>query len=277
MSIWSQHLSVASTRQNRNRIAALVKLHAAPTTLRFFAVQNCFLAGSLAMKHRAKRALPLMCLLVIGALGAGAARPSDPLLGLPRAAISEESAAQIRLGRKLFLDTRLSRGGTVGCASCHDPKRAFTDGRPVSVGIAQSEGTRNAPSLINVGYATTLLWDGRRKTLEEQVAAPFTNSREHGLGSGSTAHTVNDLSGLFGNVTAAAGNGAAGAIDFFNGPSDNGQVLGAGVTIGIGGGAGAFNGFTNTTVTPLGTVPGGAGGMGRHGLSGRDQGAPVCQ
>lgn len=88
------------------------------------------------------------------------------------------------LGRKLFHDKRLSRDGTISCATCHDPQYAFTDGLTVSRGVGREFGTRNAPSLLNVGYATSLFWDGRRATLEEQVADPFTNAREHGLASG---------------------------------------------------------------------------------------------
>jgi cytochrome c peroxidase len=89
--------------------------------------------------------------------------------------------ARIELGRKLFTDKTLSRDGSISCASCHDPKRVFSDGKAVSAGVAGAPGTRNAPSLINVAYATSLFWDGRRTTLESQVADPFTNAREHGL------------------------------------------------------------------------------------------------
>src|SRR5207244_567658 len=38
------------------------------------------------------------------------------------------TAAKVDLGRKLFFEPRLSADGTVSCATCHDPKRAFTDG-----------------------------------------------------------------------------------------------------------------------------------------------------
>jgi cytochrome c peroxidase len=38
---------------------------------------------------------------------------------------------RIDLGRKLYFDTRLSRDGTVSCATCHDVTRGFTDQRPV--------------------------------------------------------------------------------------------------------------------------------------------------
>ena len=46
-----------------------------------------------------------------------------------------QTPEKIALGKKLFFDGRLSVDGTVACASCHDPDRAFTDGKPTSVGI----------------------------------------------------------------------------------------------------------------------------------------------
>src|SRR5439155_10178288 len=46
-----------------------------------------------------------------------------------------QTPEKIALGQKLFFDGRLSADGTVACATCHDPSRAFTDGRPVSIGI----------------------------------------------------------------------------------------------------------------------------------------------
>ncbi len=56
-----------------------------------------------------------------------------------------QSPERIRLGQKLFFDGRLSADGTVACATCHDPARAFTDGRPASIGIHGRAGQRNAP------------------------------------------------------------------------------------------------------------------------------------
>src|SRR5262249_41472088 len=57
--------------------------------------------------------------------------------------------ARVALGQKLFFDPRLSGDGTVACATCHDPARAFTDGRPVSIGIHGRAGQRNAPTVLN--------------------------------------------------------------------------------------------------------------------------------
>jgi len=74
----------------------------------------------------------------------------------------------------------LSADGTVACSTCHDPARAFTDGRPISIGIKGRVGQRNAPTILNALYNKTQFWDGRVKTLEEQAALPIVNSFEMG-------------------------------------------------------------------------------------------------
>jgi len=91
-----------------------------------------------------------------------------------------QTPEKIALGRKLFFEGRLSADGTVACATCHDPARAFTDGRPASVGIHGRTGQRNAPTLLNALYNKTQFWDGRAKTLEEQAAFPIVNPDEMG-------------------------------------------------------------------------------------------------
>jgi cytochrome c peroxidase len=86
----------------------------------------------------------------------------------------------VSLGEKLFFEAKLSGDGTVACATCHDPARAFTDGRPVSIGIAGRAGQRNAPTILNALYNKTQFWDGRAATLELQAALPITNPFEMG-------------------------------------------------------------------------------------------------
>jgi cytochrome c peroxidase len=91
--------------------------------------------------------------------------------------------ARVALGQKLFFEPRLSGDGTVACATCHDPDRAFTDGRPVSVGIHGHVGQRNAPTILNALYNKHQFWDGRVDTLEQQAALPITNPSEMGSAS----------------------------------------------------------------------------------------------
>src|SRR6516162_2774025 len=94
-------------------------------------------------------------------------------LYLPSPEDNPLTAEKIEVGRRLFFDRRLSRDGTVACASCHDPDRAFSDGRAVAVGVYGRRGRRNAPALINRGYGRVFFWDGRSATLEEQVLQPI--------------------------------------------------------------------------------------------------------
>src|SRR5438105_651159 len=91
-----------------------------------------------------------------------------------------QTPEKIELGRKLFFDGRLSADGTVACSTCHDPARAFTDGRQVSIGIKGRAGQRNSPTILNALYNKTQFWDGRVSTLEEQAALPIVNPVEMG-------------------------------------------------------------------------------------------------
>jgi RHS repeat-associated protein len=69
----------------------------------------------------------------------------------------------------------------------------------------------------------------------------------------SNAKTISDLQGPFWNASAHGGAGFGGSVDYFRGPSDNGQVSGAGVTIGAALGAAVAAGVTNTwLLTPFG-------------------------
>jgi cytochrome c peroxidase len=88
--------------------------------------------------------------------------------------------AKVELGRKLFFDARLSADGQVSCATCHDPKLAFTDGKTVAEGIFGRRGARNSPTLLNAMFNTGQFWDGRADTLEVQAIQPLTNPLEMG-------------------------------------------------------------------------------------------------
>ena len=108
-----------------------------------------------------------------GAGGAAAGSGTPPVIPSP--------PEKVKLGDKLFHDTRFSTTGEVSCATCHDKKKGFTDNLPVSEGIHKLKGTRNAPTIINAAYLHTQFWDGREPTLESQSAQPFLNPVEMGL------------------------------------------------------------------------------------------------
>ncbi len=131
----------------------------------------------------------------VAALLAGCSRAREPVrpagapmeieapLGLPAIPFppdnppTEETMA---LGERLFFDPVLSADGTVSCATCHDPKLGFADGKPVSAGIDGQRAARNAPTVLNAVYFDSQFHDGRAGTLEEQAEGPLTNPVEMG-------------------------------------------------------------------------------------------------
>ncbi|MEM9556238.1 MAG: MbnH family di-heme enzyme [Acidobacteriota bacterium] len=84
------------------------------------------------------------------------------------------STAKVELGRRLFYDSRLSRDGSMSCATCHRQELAFTDGRARAVGVTGEVHGHGAMSLANVAYAPHLGWDDPRvEQLEDQLTTPL--------------------------------------------------------------------------------------------------------
>jgi len=109
-------------------------------------------------------------------------------LGLPPVPIpadNPQTNSKIKLGDTLFHDARFSADGKVSCSTCHAKEKAFTDHLPVSKGFSDMQGTRmgtrSAPTVINAAYYTSLFWDGRVPSLEEQSKFPPINPVEGGL------------------------------------------------------------------------------------------------
>ena len=86
----------------------------------------------------------------------------------------------ILLGRRLFFDPILSGDGTQACAACHRPQAAFSDNRPLSIGIDGEEGFRNSMPLQNLAWNINgaFNWDGSAGSLEEQAFEPVVNPLE---------------------------------------------------------------------------------------------------
>ena len=104
-------------------------------------------------------------------------------LGLPPVPVPQDNPItpeKIALGKMLYFDKRLSKNGTISCATCHDPKTAWTEHRATSEGIGGQVGGANSPTVINAAYATAQFWDGRAASLEEQALGPIENPIEMG-------------------------------------------------------------------------------------------------
>ena len=151
----------------------------APLALALPGVNPQMLASGPALARRTL--LPVILLALIFARNAPAEHAGVPLgldLYMPVPESNPVTPEKVSLGRRLFLDRRLSRDGSLSCAGCHDPSRGFADGRTVSEGVFHRRGSRNVPTLINRGYGSAFFWDGRISTLEEQVLQPILNPVE---------------------------------------------------------------------------------------------------
>jgi cytochrome c peroxidase len=91
--------------------------------------------------------------------------------------------AKVDLGKKLYFDRRISTDGTVACATCHDPRAGFADGRgkSTSAGVGGALGDRNSPTVLNAAFLQEQFWDGRAPSLEAQAVQPLINPVEHGF------------------------------------------------------------------------------------------------
>lgn len=96
----------------------------------------------------------------------------------PTPSDNPSTARKVALGRQLFFDPRLSGDNRMSCASCHAPRQAFADGKSQAVGAGDKVLARNTPTVIDVGFHTSLFWDGRARTLEEQALLPIQSHDE---------------------------------------------------------------------------------------------------
>lgn len=85
---------------------------------------------------------------------------------------------RVALGKKLFHDKSLSKDGSISCATCHHQHKAFTDGLKFSKGINDQEGDKNSMPLFNLAWKSSFFWDGRAKSLRDQVLQPIQDHRE---------------------------------------------------------------------------------------------------
>ena len=85
---------------------------------------------------------------------------------------------QVKLGQQLWYETRLSKGNTVSCNSCHNLATAGMDNMPTSAGHKSQFGARNSPTALNAALLGSQFWDGRAADVEEQADGPLLNPVE---------------------------------------------------------------------------------------------------
>jgi cytochrome c peroxidase len=91
--------------------------------------------------------------------------PAQP----PAPADNQTTPERVKLGEMLFFDPRLSGTGQVTCVSCHFPERGWSDGMPTSVRFMGEVMNVASPTIVNIGYNSIFMWDGRQPTLERQA------------------------------------------------------------------------------------------------------------
>ncbi len=135
-------------------------------------------------------------LLLLGFYGmmadAKSVRPREPIFPIP---LEEERGdpKKIELGQMLWFEKRLSLGGDISCNSCHNLAKGGADDRPFSIGYQGREGRVNSPTVYNARYNIAQFWDGRARTLQEQVEGPITDPNEM---ASTWTHVIETLEGI---------------------------------------------------------------------------------
>lgn len=92
-----------------------------------------------------------------------------------------DSPELIKLGRKLYMDKRLSVNNSQSCNTCHNVENngPGVDNTQLSAGALQGKlGGRNAPTVWNAGFQVAQFWDGRAADLKAQAKGPILNPVE---------------------------------------------------------------------------------------------------
>jgi cytochrome c peroxidase len=134
------------------------------------------------MKSKPVMALLAMVLLLTAVYAGAADYPMTPTKAdmewvLPKTPPSpkdnQPTPERIELGKKLFFDPRLSAEGNLSCASCHSPLFGWSDGLSTAKGFKGKHLGRASPTVVNTGYNSIQMWDGRKRSLEDQAMGPM--------------------------------------------------------------------------------------------------------
>jgi cytochrome c peroxidase len=110
---------------------------------------------------------------VLTRVAGAAAVAAEPITAIPQPPAADP--AKIRLGERLFNDTRLSYDNARTCSSCHDVSfnGASRSPRPATAPAHQ----RDVPTVFNATLSFRFFWEGTYRTLESAVVAALTSPR----------------------------------------------------------------------------------------------------
>ncbi|MBN8219198.1 MAG: c-type cytochrome [Spirochaetes bacterium] len=185
------------------------------------------------MHVRSLRSLrPLLPALLLPLfIGCGPKQALDPFVlkvfqPLPATYASKDHPStpeKVALGRRLYFETRLSRGQDLSCQSCHPLDRYGADGKRLSPGHRGVLGRRNSPTVYNAAGQMAQFWDGRAATVEDQAMGPVLNPVEMAMPSGEEAVKILSSIPGYGSAFRTAFPGDAAPIT----PAHIGEAIGA--------------------------------------------------
>jgi cytochrome c peroxidase len=108
---------------------------------------------------------------------------------------NQPSGARFALGQKLFFDPRMSGDGNMSCATCHNPGMGWSDGLPTARGVKSSVLGRASPTIFNTAYNSIQMWDGRKKSLEDQAMGPMQANVEMNMDIGALFRWIGNSQG----------------------------------------------------------------------------------
>ncbi len=102
-------------------------------------------------------------------------------ISIPFPANNPYSPEKAALGKSLFFEPRLSGGENLMCASCHNPSFGWEERTKTAIGSQNTRLPRHAPTILDTAWLSSLFWDGRAATAEDQALGPITAPAEMNL------------------------------------------------------------------------------------------------
>ena len=134
--------------------------------------------------------------------------PPEPPLGLDDVPVPDDNPMtrpKVELGKLLYFEKRFSGDGQVSCATCHMPRRGFSNARQYGTGFGGRLTLRNVPTVINAAYNESQFWDGRAGSLEEQAKGPILHPSEMASSEAKIVRTLGAIPEYRERFTAAFG------------------------------------------------------------------------